>query len=442
MFIDEAEIYVEGGRGGDGCVSFLREKYRPNGGPDGGDGGKGGNVVMEATESVRTLSEYSRRRHYRADRGARGGSRDKRGARGGDKVLMVPVGTVVRDEDGRVIADLAAPAQRFTAAAGGRAGRGNAGLKREVGPLPRFAEKGEPGASRMIKLELKLIADVAIVGFPNAGKSSLISRISRARPKIADYPFTTLEPNLGVVMMEDSDFIVTDVPGLIEGAHEGRGMGIAFLRHIERAPVILYLVDMSPDSGREPVADLVILEAEIGSYSPALLERSRLVAANKMDLNPDEEGMDALRSECRKRELELFEISAATGRGLPGLIARLAEEVSRAREAGVMTGEAVVFEAPPDEDTMSVTCADGRFTVTGKRVERLVTMTDWSNDDARAHLAARLRDAGVEEMVARAGAAEGDEVEIAGKTFDYVPEAELSSPVRGDSAGGEDDADG
>jgi GTPase len=435
MFIDEAEIFVEGGRGGDGCVSFLREKYRPHGGPDGGDGGKGGSVVLEATESVRTLSEYSRRRHFRAGKGARGGSRNKKGARGADAVQMVPAGTVVRDEKGRVIADLAGAAQRFVAAEGGRAGRGNAGLTREAGPLPRFAEKGEPGAARMIKLELKLIADVAIVGFPNAGKSSLISRISRAKPKIADYPFTTIEPNLGVVVGEDSDFVVTDVPGLIEGAHLGKGMGTAFLRHIERAPVILYLVDMSPDSGREPVSDLVVLEAEIGSYSPTLLERSRLVAANKMDVNPGAEEMETLRAECRRRGLDLFEISAATGQGVDALVARLAEEVARAREQGVLTSEAVVFEAAPDEETMSVACEDGRFVVSGTRIERLVTMTDWSNDEARAHLASRLRDSGVDDLVARAGAVAGDEVEIAGKSFDYIPDSMLAAPGARDRSG-------
>ncbi|MHB8893899.1 MAG: GTPase ObgE [Candidatus Geothermincolia bacterium] len=422
MFIDEAEIYVEGGRGGDGCASFLREKYRPHGGPDGGDGGGGGGIVLEATNSVRTLVEYSRRRHFRANRGGRGGSKNKKGPRGTDTVLMVPVGTVVRDEDGRVIADLVEAGQKFLVADGGRPGRGNAGLVHEAGPLPRFAEKGEPGRARRVKLELKLIADVAIVGFPNAGKSSLISRISRARPKIADYPFTTIEPNLGVVVGEDSDFVVTDVPGLIEGAHEGRGMGIAFLRHIERASVILYLVDMSPMSGRRPVDDLVVLEGEMGDYSPELLERRRLVAANKMDVDPDAGEIAELRAECVERGLELYEISAVTGQGLQELVGALAAMVEAAREEGVMTGETILFEPSPAEETMTVERADGRFIVRGGRVERLVLMTDWENDEARAHLARRLRDVGVEDVLARNGAEEGDEIEIAGKTFEYIPE--------------------
>ncbi len=422
MFIDEAAIFVEGGRGGDGCVSFLREKYRPRGGPDGGDGGRGGDVVLEATGSVRTLVEFSRNRHYRAGHGGRGGSRNRKGRRGSDVVVMVPPGTAVRDEEGRLIADLLDAGQRFVAASGGRRGRGNATLVTEAGPLPRFAEKGEPGRARTIRLELKLIADVAIVGFPNAGKSSLVAAISRARPKIGDYPFTTTEPSLGVVVGQDSDFVVTDVPGLMEGAHEGRGMGIAFLRHIERAPVMLYLVDTSPMSTRRPVEDLVVLETEIAGYNPALMERRRIVAANKMDLNPDDELLDELRAECDRRNLDLLEVSAATGSGLDRLKQVLADTVEKARQDDLITGERVSFEPAEQEDTMSVARAEGRFVVSGARVERLVRMTDWSNDDAREHLARRLRGAGVEDMLARAQASPGDEVEIAGRIFEYIPD--------------------
>ena len=430
MFVDEARIFIEGGRGGDGCTSFLREKYRPKGGPDGGSGGKGGDVVIEATNSVRTLSEFARQRHFRAGPGRRGGSRDKKGGRGSDTVVIVPPGTVVRDADGRVVADLLEAGQKFIAACGGRGGRGNASLVSEAGPLPRFAEKGEPGAAGEVAMELKLVADVAIVGFPNAGKSTLISRISRARPKIADYPFTTLEPNLGVVVGEDSDFVVTDVPGLVEGAHQGRGMGIAFLRHIERASVILYLIDMSPATGRRPVDDLAVLEAELAGYKEALVRRRKLAAANKMDVNPDEAEVDALRLECGARGLELFEISAVTGQGIEALVHAMAAEVERAGEIGLMTGEQVVFDQVSEEDAMCVTRQEGRFIVTGKRPERLVRMTDWSNDEARTYLAAKLKDAGVEDMLADAGAGAGDEVEIAGMSFEYVPDsAGLSGSV-------------
>jgi len=380
---------------------------------------------------MRTLGELARRRHFRATAGGRGGSKDKRGARGDDRVIMVPVGTVAKDEDGRALADLAVAGQKFAIAKGGRAGRGNAGLVAEAGPLPRFAEKGEPGAALTIRLELKVVADVAIVGFPNAGKSSLISRISRARPKIADYPFTTTEPNLGVVVGEYADFVVTDVPGLIEGAHAGKGMGIAFLRHIERASVILYLVDMSPDSGRRPVEDLVVLEHEIGSYKHALLERRRLVAANKMDLAPEAEGLDELRAECESRGLEILEISVVSGQGIKGLLHALTVLVDEAHEEGTMTGEPVVYEPPAGDEAMSARLEEGRYVVTGARIERLVMMTDWSNDDAIAHLARKLREVGVEDMLAREGADAGDEVEIAGRTFEYLPDG----PVRAASPG-------
>jgi GTPase len=435
MFIDEARIYIEGGRGGDGCVSFLREKYRPRGGPDGASGGKGGDVVVEATNSVSTLSEFARRRHFKAHPGSRGGSRDKKGARGRDVIVLVPTGTVVRDEDGRALADLVEAGQRFVAAPGGRGGRGNSSLVGEVGPLPRFAEKGEPGRQMQVALELKLVADVAIVGFPNAGKSSLISRISAARPRIADYPFTTVEPNLGVVVLDDDDLVVTDVPGLVEGAHQGKGMGIAFLRHIERASVILFLVDMSPMSGRRPVEDLLVLRGELEGYKEALATRRMLVAANKMDLNPEEDVLAELRAQCRAEGLELFEISAVTGRGVKELVRALAEQVALAREEGTSTGEQVVYEPPADEDAMSVCVEDGRFIVTSGRLERLVSMTDWSNDAAVSHLALKLKDAGVEDAAAAAGAAAGDEIEIAGRTFEYIPD---SFGLKGEADGQED----
>jgi GTPase len=431
MFVDEADIYVEGGRGGDGCVSFRREKYRPRGGPDGGDGGAGGDVVIEAVAGRSTLGEFSRRRHFRAGNGARGGSSNKKGGRGEDLHLSVPAGTVLKDEEGKVQADLAEPGRGFVAASGGRGGRGNAALTNEVGPLPKFAERGEPGASRLIKLELKLVADVAIVGFPNAGKSSLISRISRARPKVADYPFTTTEPHLGVVVGEDFDYVVTDVPGLVEGAHQGKGMGTAFLRHIERASVIVYLVDMSPASGRRPVSDLVGLEKELALFNPVLAERRRLVAANKMDLRPGPEDLEELRSECLQRQLPLFPISVVTGEGLPALLAVMAEEAVKARAEGEIAGEVVEYASESDHESIRVKRTGERFLVEGRRVERMVSMTDWNNDDARDHLAQKLRAAGVEDFLAQAGAAPGDEVEIAGRIFEYIPEGPSPTPSKG-----------
>lgn len=425
MFIDEAEIYVEGGRGGDGCVSFRREKYRPHGGPDGGDGGSGGDVVLEAaTAGKSTLGELHRRRHHHAGGGGRGGSKNRTGARGTSQLITVPAGTVVKEVSGRVIADLVEAGQRFVAARGGRGGRGNASMAGEAGPIPRFAEKGEPGRFQTLRLELKLVADVAIVGFPNAGKSSLISRISRARPKVADYPFTTTEPNLGVVVGEDFDYVVTDVPGLVEGAHAGKGMGIAFLRHIERASVIVCLVDMSPMSGRRPVEDIALLQEELALFNPELARRRRLVAANKMDLRPDAEVLEELRSECAERGLELFPISAVSGEGLGALLAELGDLVVDSREKGEVTGPPLEYTALDAEDLLRVRRTGSRFVVEGHRVERLVLMTDWDNDDARAHLAQKLRTAGVEELLSGVGARGGDEVEIAGRVFEYIPECE------------------
>ena len=436
MFIDEADIYIEGGSGGDGCVSFLREKYRPHGGPDGGSGGAGGDVVIEASGSRGTLSEFRRRRQFRAGAGARGGSRDRKGRAGEDMVIHVPCGTVV-SVSGRAVADLVEPGQKFTAARGGRGGRGNASLAREAGPLPRFAELGEPGESLDVHMELKLVADVAIVGLPNAGKSTLISRISMARPRIADYPFTTVEPNLGVVRGEERDFVVTDVPGLIEGAHRGKGMGIGFLRHIERASIILYLVDMLPVVDREPREDLVTLEHELGRFSEKLLERRRLVVANKMDLSPEVDSMESVRAECRSRGLALFEISAVTGAGVQPLLRTLEALVSEIDTGEpVVSGPHVTYTAAADDGVISVHRVGERFVVEGRGVERIVLMTDMKSEEARFHMASRLRRAGVEGLLEREGARAGDEVEIAGTVFEYVPEAGTGGGGKDASGGG------
>jgi len=422
MFIDEAEIHVEGGRGGDGCISFHREKYRPHGGPDGGDGAAGGDVVLIASQGRSTLIELQKAKHYRAKSGMRGGSKNRTGATGDDLEILIPVGTIVKDETGRPLADLAVPGQRFVAAHGGSGGKGNASLVVEAGALPRFAEKGEPGRARTLYLELKLVADVAIVGFPNAGKSTLIRRISGARPKVADYPFTTTEPHLGVVEGEEVDYVVTDVPGLVPGAHQGKGMGTGFLRHVERAAVILYLTDMSPHTGREPASDLVTLEDELSLFNPGLANRTRLVAANKMDLRPPADSLELLRVECEKRGLEFFTISAATGEGLSSLLRTLENAVKSAREQGFAHGETITYTPVAGDDRMEVVREDDRFVVRGQRVERMVQMTDWNNEEALAHLASRLRSTGVERMLKEAGAVKGDEVEIAGRVFEYVPE--------------------
>jgi GTP-binding protein len=422
MFMDEAQIYVQGGSGGDGCVSFHREKYKPHGGPNGGDGAAGGDVVLVAAPGRSTLIELQKAKHYKAKGGMSGGSQNRRGAAGDDLEIPVPVGTVVKDETGRPVADLTVSGQRYVAARGGLGGRGNASLVGEAGVLPRFAEKGEPGQARALHLELKLVADVAIVGFPNAGKSTLIRRISRARPKVSDYPFTTTEPHLGVVEGEEIDYVVTDVPGLVPDAHLGKGMGTSFLRHVERAAVILYLADMSPHTGREPFSELETLEDELKHFNRRLMSRTRLVAANKMDLRPPAETVEVLRKECEKRGLRFFAISGETGEGIGSLLKGLEDEVKSARESENVFGEKITYTLTAGDDRIEVVRRGDRFVVTGQRVERIVRMTDWNNDEALAYLAARLRGTGVERILEEAGAVKGDEVEIVGRVFEYIPE--------------------
>lgn len=421
--IDEASILVEGGPGGDGCVSFAREKYRPRGGTDGGDGGDGGDVLLQASRSKSTLAELNRRRRFRAGNGSRGGSNNKTGGRGTDATILVPCGTVARGPAGEAMGDLVAPGQRIIVASGGRGGRGNSSLSGVAGRLPGFAEKGAPGDTLELALELKLIADAALVGFPNAGKSTLISRISGARPKVADYPFTTIEPNLGAVEGDEIEYVVTDVPGLVEGAHAGKGMGDHFLRHIERASVIVYMADMSPATGREPAEDVEVLRGELGLFKAGLLSRRSIAVANKMDLRPGEEQLQGLREACQRDGLELMEISAATGEGLHLFLHKLESLVVEARGEKEPEGVVNVTFGPPSAEELYIEREGGRFVVRGVSVERMVMMTDWLNDEAREFLKRRLRGKGIDEKLARLGAQEGDEVEIAGRVFEYIPES-------------------
>lgn len=322
MFIDEIEIFVKGGAGGAGCVSFRREKYVPYGGPDGGDGGAGGSVWFEADPSLTTLLDYHYKRHYEAERGVHGQGSNRHGASGDDLVLRVPVGTVIVDRDtGERLADLAAPGQRVRAIAGVPGGRGNARFATSTNRAPRQADLGRPGPSRWLKLELKLLADVGVIGFPNAGKSTLVSRVSAATPKIGDYPFTTLQPTLGIVRVsDDRSFVIADLPGLIPGASQGRGLGHQFLRHTERTRLLLHLLDLDPQSGREPLEDLRVINDELRAYSPALAERPQIVVANKIDVPEAAARVDGVREHCRGQRLPFYAVSAATGRGIAELI--------------------------------------------------------------------------------------------------------------------------
>jgi GTPase len=337
VFVDEAKILVKAGDGGNGCVAFRREKYVPRGGPSGGDGGNGGDVWLESNPHDNTLLRYRFNREFRAERGRHGEGSNCHGREGEDMTLQVPVGTVVFDADsGEQLFDFTQPAQRFLVARGGHGGRGNARFTKPWHQSPREHEDGRPGEERHLRLELKLLADVGLVGFPNAGKSTLISRISAARPKIAAYPFTTLEPHLGVVSADPGaalgtgrTFVVADVPGLIEGAHEGAGLGTRFLKHIERTRLIAHLVDTSDANDRDPVRDFEIIKHELASFSPALAEKPMIVVATKLDATTNRENLDELREFARKRGLEFHAISAATGEGVTELVRAMADALER-----------------------------------------------------------------------------------------------------------------
>jgi GTP-binding protein len=333
QFLDRARIIVRGGDGGNGVTAFRREKFVPRGGPSGGDGGHGGSVTMEATDQLNTLLQFRFNPEYRGGRGAHGEGSNRHGKDGEDVVILIPVGTIVTDaETGELVHDFSEVGERRVVAAGGRGGRGNAQFATSTNRAPRYHEDGRPGAIRALQLELKLIADVGLVGFPNVGKSTLISRISAARPKIADYPFTTIEPNLGVVSYGDWDsYVVADIPGLIEGAHEGTGLGLEFLRHVERTKLLLHVVDVS-STGRDPIADFLTISRELELYKTDLLGKPQLVAASKMDALDEPERLERLRAFCGERGLTLFPISAVTGLGLKELVNALGKRVDELRK--------------------------------------------------------------------------------------------------------------
>jgi GTP-binding protein len=326
MFVDEIDIFVKGGDSGAGCISFRREKFAPRGGPDGGDGGDGGSVFLLADPALTTLLDFRYKRHYHAPRGHHGEGSNRHGASGDDLVVRVPLGTVVTDRDtGEALGDLTVPGQRLLAIRGARGGRGNARFSSSTHQAPRRADDGRPGPERWLHLELKLLADVGVIGFPNAGKSTLVSRVSAARPKIGDYPFTTLTPTLGIVRVDgDRTFVIADLPGLIPGASQGRGLGHQFLRHTERTRLLLHLLDLDPATGRDPLDDLAVIDAELAAYSPALAARPQLVVANKAELAEGDPGaagaLEAVRRHCAAAGRPFHAISAATGRGLEALL--------------------------------------------------------------------------------------------------------------------------
>ena len=449
MFIDKVRIHVKGGNGGAGCMSFRREAHVPKGGPDGGDGGHGGNVVVEADASLSSLIEYRFKHHFKADRGTHGKGSRMHGATGEDLVLKVPMGTVVHEyfedakETGELIADLTHDGERVTVAEGGMGGRGNIHFVTPTRRAPAFAELGEPSQERWIELEMKLMADAALVGMPSAGKSSLIAKMSAARPKIADYPFTTLVPNLGVARSGDYSFVVADIPGLIEGAHEGRGLGHEFLRHIERTALIVHVVDLTGDyEGRDPLEDYDIINRELALYADDLAARPRIVVANKIDVPGVEEAADRLAERVRADSVaaaggdefapspidpKLYRISALTGEGVDGLKAAIASKVHELREAARDRAAAEVqYEhvwehkrEARDKQFKVTPLGGGVFRVDGPQVERMVVQTDWENEEAIAFLQHRLKRLGVEKALEKAGAVDGDEIRIVGRAFEF-----------------------
>jgi GTP-binding protein len=425
-FVDQAQLHARAGDGGAGQVSWRREAHVDRGGPDGGDGGHGGDVWLVASENESSLLGFRDHPFRRATNGGHGAGQKRHGARGKDIEVPVPVGTVVRGRDGEVVVDLATAGMRSLVAEGGQGGRGNARFLSNRRRAPAFAEQGEPGQERWLDLELKLMADVALVGFPNAGKSTLISTVSAAKPKIADYPFTTLEPHLGVVRVggthDGTEFVMADIPGLVEGAAGGRGLGHQFLRHIERARVLVVLLDLgAPLAGGEPAADqLRVLLAELGAYRPELLERPRLVAGSKADLL-------AAGGDAEGAALCDLVLSAATGASVEELVGRLGALVQEARAEGAAgpagggTGEVVVHRPVPEGVDVQRAGA-GAWLVLGRAAERAVALSDLTDAGAQAEAVRRLRRLGVDRALARAGARDGDEITVGAMTFTWGEE--------------------
>lgn len=418
--VDSARVFVQGGDGGNGVVSFRREKHVPRGGPDGGNGGRGGHVILVADPGRRTLIEFRRQRQFRAEDGAHGQGNNKQGHMGQDTVVLVPPGTVVYDRDAdALLADLSKPGERCIVGRGGRGGRGNATFRDSTHQAPRFCEKGEPGERRWLRLELKLLADVGIIGLPNVGKSSLLAKVSGARPKIADYPFTTLAPHLGMVRLdEERSFVMADLPGLVEGAHGGKGLGFDFLRHVERTRVLVHMLDMAAE-GRDPVRDFDLLNEELRLYSARLAELPQVVAANKIDLPGASEKVASVRRTLKRRGFAVFPISALTGEGVRALLEEAAKRLQSAPEPPALEVSRILRErAARPLEVQRV--AEGRFAVAGEAVERLVGRFDLQNEEAVSRVQASLRRMGVVGRLRALGAKEGDKVLIGEHEFDFA----------------------
>ncbi|MDR3589305.1 MAG: GTPase ObgE [Negativicutes bacterium] len=421
MFIDRAKIQVKAGDGGNGMSSFRREKFVPRGGPSGGDGGRGGDTVLVVDPNINTLVDFRFKRKFKAASGDNGQTKDMHGHQGENLYVKVPPGTLVKDEaTGQVLGDLTTAGQELVVAKGGRGGRGNARFVSSVHRAPTFAEQGEPGEERALVLELKVLADIGLVGYPSVGKSSILATVSAAKPEIAAYHFTTLTPVLGVVSLrEGQSFVLADIPGLIDGAHEGKGLGHDFLRHIERTRVIIHVLDVSGLEGRDPVEDYHKINDELKLYNERLASRPQIVAANKMDLPQAREHFQQVADYLAKEGREVYPISAATGEGLPQLMERAAQLLAEYKDEPAEPIDTVVFEAKPEEEYTIGRDEDGAFMVQGKGIDKLVAMTNFENDEALRRFQLIWRKLGIDISLRERGIKEGDTVRIRGMEFEF-----------------------
>ena len=426
MFVDQVKVFVKAGDGGNGMVAFRREKYVPDGGPAGGDGGKGASVIFEVEEGLRTLMDFRYNRHFKAKTGEHGRSKNQHGRNAEDMVVKVPPGTIISNaESGEVIADLTEHGQRATVARGGRGGRGNSRFASPSNPAPELSENGEPGEEKDVTLELKVLADVGLVGFPSVGKSTLLSVVSAAKPKIAAYHFTTIAPNLGVVDTKDGrSFVMADLPGLIEGAHEGVGLGHQFLRHIERTRVIVHVIDMSGMEGRDPYEDYLKINDELKQYKMRLMERPQIIVANKMDLPDSEENLEIFKEKLEE-DFPIYPISAVTRQGIQEVLFEIADKLETTPEFPLDEEKEeetrVMYRHEKGAPEFFVTRdSDGTFVVNGPRIEKLFKMTDFNREDNVRRFAQQMRSMGIDEALRERGAEDGDAVRILEFEFEFV----------------------
>ncbi len=423
MFIDEAKIFIRAGKGGNGAVSFRREKYVANGGPDGGDGGNGGSIIFIADENVHTLADFRYKRKYIDHDGENGGKRERSGKYGEDTIIRIPMGTLIRDvETDKILIDLSKPNQEYIVAKGGKGGAGNQHFAKATRQIPTFAKSGTDGEERNIKLELKLLAEVGLLGFPNVGKSTLLSRVSSAKPKIANYHFTTLTPNLGVVKIDrENEFVIADIPGLIEGAHEGIGLGHEFLRHVERTKLLIHLVDISESEGRDPVEDFEKINKELELFKPELLQKKQIIAANKVDVVSNTESVDKFKKEMESRGYEVFLISAVTGTGLQSLIYRTAQLVKELPDIELYENIDEIKEYIVKGDIgFKVIQVEDYYVVEGPTVVKLLGSVNIDDYDSLGYFQRRLRTLGVIDALVNAGIKEGDTVCVGDFEFNYM----------------------